>query len=173
MIVGLSGAAGCGKSTAADYLVHAYGYTRRRFAGPLKEMVRALGLTDDHIEGSLKEKPCAALSGRTPRFAMQTLGTEWGRAVMGEDFWVNAWRANLPATPFIVAEDVRFPNEADMIESVGGYVVHIDGRGGIAGDHASEGFIPPNAIHVANTGSIEQFYRTLDGLAHPWTRLAA
>jgi hypothetical protein len=47
-----------------------------KFAGPLKSMCMALGLTEAHIEGHLKEVPCELLCGQTPRHAMQTLGTE-------------------------------------------------------------------------------------------------
>ena len=41
MIIGLAGAAGCGKSTAAAYLAERLGYARCRFATPLKDMLRA------------------------------------------------------------------------------------------------------------------------------------
>ena len=89
MIIGLTGYAGCGKSTVADYLVKKHGFTLIKFAGPLKAMMRALGLGEREIEGDLKEKPCGLLAGRTPREAMQTLGTEWGRQHFGQNFWVN------------------------------------------------------------------------------------
>ncbi len=48
--------------------------------------------TEDKIEGSLKAKPCSLLAGKTPRHAMQTLGTEWGRNCIGDGFWINLWR---------------------------------------------------------------------------------
>lgn len=57
LIIGFTGLAGSGKSTAALHT----GYTRVRFAGPLKDMMRALGLTEQEIEGDRKEKPCNLL----------------------------------------------------------------------------------------------------------------
>lgn len=41
-VVGLTGPAGSGKSTVADYLVRAHGYTRLSFDGPLQAMLRTL-----------------------------------------------------------------------------------------------------------------------------------
>ena len=89
MVIALTGLMNSGKSTVADYLVTHRDFVRLKFAQGLKEMMRALGLTDDEIEGVRKEMPCERLNGRTPRYAMQTLGTEWGRTHMGQDFWVN------------------------------------------------------------------------------------
>ena len=49
-VLGITGRAGSGKTTAADYLV-SNGWRRVKMAGPLKDMMRAGGLTDRHIEG--------------------------------------------------------------------------------------------------------------------------
>jgi hypothetical protein len=78
-LIALTGYAGSGKSTLADILACEHGFTVVKFAGPLKAMLRALGLDEREIEGDLKEQPCQLLAGHTPRRAMQTLGTEWGR----------------------------------------------------------------------------------------------
>src|SRR5262245_6513313 len=90
-IIGLTGKLKSGKTEAALHLCKK-GFTRVRFAGPLKNMMTCLQLTDAEIEGMLKEQPCDLLCGKTPRYAMQTIGTEWGRALIGEDLWVNAWK---------------------------------------------------------------------------------
>lgn len=85
-LLGITGKAGSGKTTASDHLV-SLGWTRVKLAGPFKDMLRAIGLTDQHLEGDLKEAPCDLLCGQTPRHAMVTLGTEWGRDMIGGDFW--------------------------------------------------------------------------------------
>ena len=142
-LIAFTGAAGSGKSTAADYLVSELGFTRIRFAGPLKAMMRALGLSEREIEGDLKETPCARLMGRTPRHAMQTLGTEWGRQLLAPDFWVDLWRQDaeriLHDSGRVVVDDCRFPNEASVIHSLGGKIIAIR-RDGLAHvpNHASE-----------------------------------
>jgi hypothetical protein len=127
LIVGFTGKIGAGKTTAATELL-ARGFVRVRFAGILKDMMKVLGLTDDQVDGAHKETPCPLLCGRTPRHAMQTIGTEWGRNLIGNDLWVNAWRKRvtcLPPRTHVVADDVRFANEADTIRSMGGVVVRI------------------------------------------------
>lgn len=119
MVIGLTGLMNSGKSTVADYLVTHRDFVRLKFTQGLKEMMRALGLSEDEIEGVLKEMPSEKLNGRTPRYAMQTLGTEWGRTHMGHDFWVNLLVQKAHRMEFgtnIVIDDCRFPNEAVAIQ---------------------------------------------------------
>jgi hypothetical protein len=152
MIVGLSGYAGAGKSTAATELV-AMGYQRRKFAAPLKNMMRALLLAqgadaaerERMIEGDLKEVPTVYLNGQTPRYAMQTLGTDWGRALISESLWADA--AVRDVTGHAVFDDVRFDNEAEAIRSRGGVIIEIRRPGvGPVNNHVSER--PPAPDHV-------------------------
>src|ERR1035437_9507797 len=118
IVVGLCGFIGSGKTTAANHLVEHHGFTRIRFAGPLKAMLAALGLTEEEIDGSLKNDPCDLLCGKTPRYAMQQLGTEWGRELIGPDLWIRAWSSSVEDCGMhsrIIADDVRFPNESAAI----------------------------------------------------------
>lgn len=172
-IIGLTGEAGCGKSTAAEYLNLAHQYKRLRFAAPFKNALRSIlksAALDDHtiermIEGDLKETPHPTLIGKTPRQAMQTLGTEWGRHCIGGEFWVNLTRASIEAIPVdqrrIVIEDVRFENEAKMIRSLGGKIIRIYGRGGIPGGHESEAGVAPD-MTCFNGGSVVEMNRWFD-----------
>lgn len=63
----------------------------------------------------------------TPREALQTLGTEWGRGCH-IDTWIRlAMRRatnllNANAAPLIVLTDVRFINEARVIKETGGHI---------------------------------------------------
>lgn len=141
-IIAFTGLAGSGKSTAAAHLVRHYGFHRVRFAGPLKNMMAALGCTEREIDGDRKEQPCALLGGKTPRYAMQTLGTEWGRDLITQDLWIRAWQKAVdelsPGTP-VVVDDCRFPNEAEAVRAAGGVIVRIERPGaGTASVHASE-----------------------------------
>ena len=136
-IVALVGAAGCGKSTVAEIL-QGMGYHRLKFSQPLKDMLKAIGLTDECTEGKLKEVPCDLLSGQTPRYAMQTLGTEWARVIMAKDFWLNLWRTKAQQYDKIVAEDCRFANEAALVKSMGGNLWRINRLGYDYNGHSSE-----------------------------------
>jgi len=161
-VIAFTGQAGSGKSTATRYLVERHGYTLVKFAGPLKDMMRALGLEEGQIEGDRKEVPTSLLAGKTPRHAMQTLGTEWGRNCIGEDFWVGVWRqrANVIIANGgrVVTDDCRFPNEAQAIRRLGGDIYRIVGRGGIAGGHVSERGCGDEDLVIDNVGSLEELH---------------
>ena len=162
MIIGLTGLAGSGKSTAARYLVEKHGFTLVKFAGPLKSMMRALGLGDREIEGDLKEAPLAVLNYKTPRYAMQTIGTEWGRELIGENLWVNVAMAGaeivLRDGGRVVIDDCRFSNEADAVRHAGGSIVRLVRSGsGIAGGHSSEGQALPCDYTIENNDTIGAF----------------
>lgn len=171
-LIGLTGAAGSGKSTLAQYMHNQHGYHRVRFASILKNMIRTMlrgaGVSDAEIEamieGDLKEVPHAALGGKTPRHAMQTLGTEWGRNLIDENLWTNLtgmYLDSLYPSVRVVIEDVRFENEATMIRQRGGKIVRMDGRGGIPGTHQSESGVEPD-LSCYNGGSLTQTQRWFD-----------
>ncbi|TCP43919.1 deoxynucleotide monophosphate kinase [Rhodovulum marinum] len=167
-VIGLAGPQYSGKSTAAKALA-GVGFERLRFAAPLKAAFRGLlaelcvapDRIERMIEGDLKEVPAPELSHRTPRHAMRTLGTEWGRDLMAPDFWVSpmiARASDLLARGVPVAfEDVRFPNEAAAVRALGGIVVMIEGRGGsAAAAHASESFAFEADAVIDNSGCLER-----------------
>lgn len=170
LVIGFCGAIGAGKTTAAQHLVDRHGLERVRFAGPLKSMMRALGLSEREIDGDLKETPSALLCGRTPRHAMQTLGTEWGRDLVAPDLWISVWRRQAIAACSrggVVADDVRFPNEVAAIRALGGIVVRVDRPGTATSGHASElqPLVPDMAI--ANDGDAAALSAAVDRLLKP------
>lgn len=143
MIIGLTGRAGSGKSTAARFLSREFNFARRPFAYPLKAMIGALGYTGDVLDGdsSIKEAPRPELGGKSIRHAMQTLGTEWGRTHMDPDFWVRMWERGIDRLGHVVADDCRFDNEVRAIRRRGGLIVRIERAGAgtsVNAGHASE-----------------------------------
>lgn len=163
-IIALSGPAGSGKSTAAAALQDK-GYTLVKFAAPLKDMSRAIGLSDEYIEGNLKERPLDWLQGKSPRQFMQLLGTEFGRDCIGPHFWVGLWeRAVLDVLDGggrVVCDDCRFANEADAVRKLGGVVVRLVGRGGLAGGHVSESMDWEADVTLQNCGAIPDLHGEL------------
>lgn len=136
MLVGLVGYKGSGKGVASAALVDD-GFKLVKFAEPLKAMLRALlaanGLDTETIErmieGDLKEVPAAELNGQSPRHAMQTLGTEWGRGLISPMLWIDMFKRRAAAAMrfgnCVVTDDVRFLNEAEAIKRLGGALVRV------------------------------------------------
>lgn len=178
VIVALTGKAGSGKSTAAEGLARDHGFVRVRFADPLKNMLRSLyrdaGLDEAEIErrieGDLKEVPCEVLCGRTPRQAMQWLGTEWGRNMVAPDFWTRLWTRRAKRHARVVVEDCRFENEAQTVRRARGLIVRVE-RPGLApiaaGGHVSEaGGVDADAL-VENGGPKESLWKRVALLIQP------
>jgi hypothetical protein len=139
MIIGFCGPIGAGKSTAAKHLANSLGFMRLPFAGTLKSMSRAFGLTDEEVDGAKKNSPSELLAGKTPRQFMQLLGTDFGRNLIDSEIWVRAWRRQAVSYRDVVTDDVRFPNEAKVIRDLGGVLIRIE-RPGVATteSHVSE-----------------------------------
>lgn len=130
IIVGLMGKMGSGKDTVAERLVSYHGFTRLAFADELrKELVEEYGVPFElFTDRALKEVPCEALGGRSPREVMREHGG-WRRDVFGEDYWVNKIAAIIHASSAAkgryVISDVRLPNEYDWIASEEGVLVRV------------------------------------------------
>lgn len=163
-IIGLySSAPGSGKTTIAQVLRN-NGYYINSFAGPLKNMMVALlesaGYTNSEAWRMVRDKdsiiPALGFRSRT---VQQRLGTEWGREIMRETFWVDIWRSKAERCTKVVADDVRFPNEAETIKRMGGQVWHVI-RPSITNreTHPSEGLLDDWTGFdrvVVNSGTIE------------------
>lgn len=171
-VIGLIGAMGSGKSTAAQILVDEYGYTRVRMAGMLKTMLSAAGLSAAQLDGDQKEVPTPLLCGKTPRHAMQTLGTEWGRKCIDDDLWVMLTEASiqkiLAEGQKVVIDDLRFENETRMIGRLNGtsYRVRRSSVEDVAVTHVSEALwreLPSNG-EINNDGDIDNLKLELKGL---------
>jgi hypothetical protein len=141
ILVGITGKAGAGKDTIADYLETGHGFIRLSFASTLKAMMAAAGMPEPARREN-KELPVPGF-GFTWREAAQRLGTEWGRG-LDQDIWVKLVEQRL-RTEFqgsrVVLSDVRFENEAAMIRHLGGILLHVVGRAadlGANAAHASE-----------------------------------
>lgn len=128
ILIGIAGPAQSGKSTLAGEfrrLVEFRGrkYAEKPFAGPLKRMLASIGV---EISDLSKNVPVPFLDGRiTPRIMIQTLGTEWGRSLF-PDLWLRVWQHELDdGANVVTVPDVRFDNEAELIRSMGGTIVHV------------------------------------------------
>lgn len=124
-ILGLVGPLGCGKTTTADAIAKMVHGRRLSCAGPIRDMLVALGVSREDLTKN-KNKPQAWLHDRSGRQLMQSLGTEWGRVVVGPDIWINAVirEAGGGEAPIIV-DDIRFDNEAAAVKVAGGQLLYV------------------------------------------------
>lgn len=160
LVIGLCGPAGSGKSTIArEIAVRAASSVDGDiavfpFAGPMKSMIKVLGVPFSGLYGTQEQRmePQERLNGKSARHALQTLGTEWGRNCMGEDFWVRAWESSIAGYALAIADDVRFGNEASRIlEKKNGYVFRLSGRESVSiVKHSSEDGVDLCSAEIEN-----------------------
>ena len=146
MIIGLTGAKGCGKSSVARIINRLHDFEHISFATPIKDMLRVLGLGDAELnDPTIKEIPLDEY-GKTPREMMQSLGTEWGRMLISGGVWISALRKQLKPQKNYVIDDVRFENEARFVRERGA-VIHVERNRLINNDtHISEAGIDDDLI---------------------------
>jgi len=139
IIIGFVGFIGCGKDTAADYLVNFHGFRRDSFANTLKDAISAVfGWDRTLMEGRTaesrrwREEVDTWWANRlniphlTPRWVMQNWGTDVLRNNFHDDIWIASLENKVRKTKDnIVISDVRFPNEIKSIHNSGGIVVRI------------------------------------------------
>lgn len=191
VVVGISGPARSGKDTFASMLADelhkiddkAAVATVASFAGPLKAMLAQillplagndLSLVQMLLYGDLKDEVFPPL-GTTPRRALQTLGTEWGRETIKPTLWIDVMKANIEiisnqqhfnkaATSVILIADARFDNEAELCD----YVFRIDRHAARqVGAHVSERGIGEKYIHsnIDNNSGYSELREMAQGVA--------
>jgi hypothetical protein len=139
MIIALTGSIGCGKSTAADYLVRRYKFREYSFAQPLKDIAVIMGFSLPSVYGSQKQKlEINNFWGVSGRRFMQVFGTEVCRDYLpkaipemnfgNSSIWVRLFEKHWSENKKVdtVISDLRFEDEYKKIKELGGYVVKIE-----------------------------------------------
>lgn len=143
-IVGFHGPIGSGKSTAANFFVD-HGFTKFSFAAPLKKaVIEIFGFTEDQVYNT--KHIIDDYWGVRPREVLQIVGTELFRNELPKYFphissiWVQTMDRKISENPDakIVIDDVRFPDEVDLIHRWGGIVVQIESQQENRKNHESE-----------------------------------
>jgi hypothetical protein len=174
MIIGLSGYAQTGKDTIANYLVENYGYKKISFADPIREALYRLnpkvaiadmvGVPLRAVVDGLGWENVKVESEDT-RELLQRMGTEVGRDMFGEDFWVNQAMQKAQHYDNVVFADVRFENEINAILAASGDVWRVLKPGVSAVNrHVSETALDYYTFkrEIHNLGSIEELHEIVD-----------
>lgn len=175
VLVGITGRAGVGKTTAARYLSARYDFEPIAFADSLKDVLALLlaprGV--DHAvlhEPGLKHQALPGCHHTTARHLMQSLG-DWGRGI-DASFWVRQLEVEAfgaggdsPVHDRLLVTDVRFPNEAAWVQRRGGVLLRITRQDAprLAG-HISESWTDSLSVSasIPNDGSIGGLHTQLD-----------
>lgn len=193
MIIGLTGFAQSGKDTAASFLVER-GFKRLAFADILRQSlynlnpIVAVGMkrsTPFDLDDPTVLDHLTIKSGRVQdivdsigwdvakvkfpevRELLQRMGTEVGRELYGENFWVDMAMKQIKYNTIAhkevgdyVITDVRFPNEEAAVHRAGGRLFRIERPGtGAVNPHASEQYVlrmPVDGV-IFNDGDLNQY----------------
>jgi hypothetical protein len=191
-LIGLGGKLRAGKDEVAKYLAEQHDYITMGMSDALNEALLALNpiiLVHTPIEPhwnageyaryrDLHDAVGYVEAKRNPevRRLLQALGTEVGRNMIGQDVWVDIAerriRAELDAGHNVVITAVRFPNELEMLERLGGMSVWIE-RADEAREadesvssHASETSVSAELFDctIFNNRGIPELHEAVEGL---------
>ena len=169
MIVGLTGRARSGKSTAGVFIERNYGIPAVAFADPLKKAAMSMFGISEHMaygaDGYDRERIVEPW-GISVREMLQKLGTDCARQVFFDDFWVRRLDAEVESneeySDGFVVTDVRFDNEAKWIKDRGGVVLslHRNSPEGVRA-HKSEDGVSHEYIdkYIPNVSTIADLQR--------------
>lgn len=172
-VVGFTGPARCGKDTAADLYVQRFGRYKYSFADPMRAMLAMIGVNLQDPYWVAKKEDVIPAFGRSPRYLMQTLGTEWGRQLVHPGMWVTlAKNKLLQHGPGMVVSDVRFENEAAFVRDSGGVLIHIQRPNAQkVNPHSSEAGVAKHDkdLVLLNSGSLQELQSALYGMFNDGT----
>lgn len=166
-LIGITGIAGSGKDTLADYIIGKYGAKKLALADPIKAILNSIfGFPAAAWDDRAWKEKAQAMIGHSPRVLAQSLGTDWGRRI-NEDLWiaklVGRWRESDSA--FTVVPDVRFDNEAVYMLRSGGMMIRVE-RDEVepVAPHASEAGVQDQLVHlsIVNNGTVEDLHEAFD-----------
>lgn len=188
MIFGLTGYAGSGKDTAANYLVEKHGFTRVAFADKLREFCL-------EIDPRVSSRDRSNYPGE--RFLLSTLVDEFGwdtakreyievreflqgvghgaRVSFGDLFWIErALTPEVLSNDRIVVTDVRYKNEVDHIAGLGGFIVRINRADvGPVNNHITERPLPFDYKIDNPPGYLPGFHSNLNELVRNISKIMA
>ena len=172
MFIGVCGRKGSGKSDIVQF-IHEYFISVKTlsYSEPIKQMCKAgYGLSDDQLESNkdiIDER-----WDKTPRDIM--ISTSRCMTFCDDDHWINLMRnriygLDISGVKFIVLSDIRFQNEADLVQELGGIVINVskvkeqDPEFAVD-DDVTEAYVDriDSQFYIENDGNIDNLKRQCD-----------
>jgi hypothetical protein len=164
-VLGLGGEARSGKNFVASLVRDEFGFIPWAFANPIKFAVYSQRECPWSLNTLFyEEKP------KELRERLQLFGTEMGRDIYGQQVWNKQTEAfiflaeNEMKAKGVVLSDIRFPDEADFVKSLGGIVLKVNREGSGLSDglekHRTESLISQIKFDgiIDNTQDVDQQY---------------
>lgn len=160
-----------GKSTVASMLTERFFGLTQSFAGPFYGFVievvapffpRGEDEVREWLRDERKDKALVPGLGVTLRSMLQTIGTNWGRKCVHSELWTKlAEQKALKALQSysVIFDDMRFPNEFEMVKRNGGKCIriHRPGEGSRGDTSIGEGLLDNHEFdfNVYNNGTLQ------------------
>jgi len=175
MLIGITGKAGSGKDTVADFFALQYEFEKAAFANHLKDVTAlAFGIDKIHFHNQELKTKKHPIFGITPREMIQKVGTECFRRIFDDNFWVNhvdtLYKQALNKGTHFIVSDCRFENEVMWVRNNGGIILNVSNPKVddiVLNNHSSELGVHKDLIDytIDNDESIAILYTKLEELS--------
>lgn len=169
-----------GKTTASNRLLSRAPrvYKKVSFADPLRDMLSVLIMesvqcseAEAHYYMTEGKELTIPVIGRSFRYLARTLGTEWGRNLVGQSLWRSIAVGKIVALNssglLVCVDDARFPNEIEALRATNFKLVKIVRNTGRSDNHASDTALAEfdewDCV-IENNGTLADFYGKIDSL---------
>ena len=173
LLVGITGLAATGKTTAGEYLRDKLELYHLTFAEPVIHLCAAATRETDYEFMNRDKNKTIFTLGATPRELMQQMGKFLRN--MNPNYIIHCLERsikNYESNQFlfngIIVSDVRIPLEADWLRKNGGVLIHVTNPSAppVTPDYTEQVLeIREQDYSAENTSSLEDFYNKLDQIA--------
>lgn len=179
MLIGISGKIGSGKSTLANLLLLSsrMPWEEKSFALKLKQITALVaGVPLETTFTQEGKNIFVPTFNMTVGEMLQRIGTNAMRDGLDENVWIKALFADYKNESNWVVSDVRFPNEADYIKSMGGILVRLEGDPADVRKNSNRDMTHPSETALddykgfdaiySNTGTLEELSNFADTICN-------
>jgi hypothetical protein len=176
MLIAFSGKKKSGKDTCADLIAGAsptFQFTRVNFADAVyEEVAKAIWPVHQYNREMILDKIAYIKDNKDSfRLILQGWGTDFRRGLFGKSYWIDKYKKtylSIPTNTIVVTTDVRFFNEAEYINNVGGLLIRVSRPDTDDYDdkHQSECELDKYDFdfHINNNGTKEQLLEKLKAI---------